>query len=111
LSATPLTIGCEVVLGDPQTGQLVSRGFGNLAGEVNLMPHYSSPATPTQAVSPYNHHAVVPANHTDPAQGTIYINLNNDGTIGLYRFNPTDAQLFVLVMPVVPVAPTQLPKP
>lgn len=100
LSLTPLTIGCSVLLGDALTGQLVARGFGNSTGEVNIMPHYSSPSNPTRAVSPYNSLAVVPANHTNPAQGTIYINLSNDGAIGVYDFNPSDAQLFVMVMPV-----------
>lgn len=107
LSATPLTIGCEVLLGNAQTGQLVSRGFGNSTGEVSLMPHYSTPDQPTRAVSPYNSLAVVPANHTDPAQGTIYVNLYNDGAIGLYNFNPTDAQIFVMVMPVPSVGPVK----
>lgn len=100
ISATPLTIGTEVLLGDSQTGQLIARGFGNSTGEVNLMPHYSTPDQPTRALSPYGNLAVVPANHTNPAQGTIYINLFNDGAIGLYKFNPTDAQLFVMVMPI-----------
>ena len=107
LTATPLTIGCQVLLGDAQTGQLVSRGFGNSTGEVNIMPHYSSPDQPTRAVSPFNNHAIVPANHTDPAAGTVYINLHNDGAIGLYNFNPADAQLFVMVMPVPSTGPVK----
>ena len=44
--------------------------------------------------------AVVPANHTSPGQGTLYVNLFNDGQIGLYQFNPIDAQVFVLILPV-----------
>jgi len=46
--------------------------------------------------------AVVPANHSSPAQGTIYISLYNDGNIGVYQFSPTDAQIMVFVMPVNP---------
>jgi len=46
--------------------------------------------------------AVVPANHSSPAQGTIYVILYNDGQVGLYQFNPTDAQIMVLIMPVNP---------
>jgi len=105
LSANPLMIGCEVLLGDTTTGQLVGRGFGNTLGEVNVMPHYSTPSIPAQAISPTNDLAVVPANHTNPAQGTVYVNLYNDGDIGIYMFSPTDAQLFVMVIPVDP-APT-----
>jgi len=100
LSNTPLTIGCQVLLGAPETGQLIARGFGNSTGEVSMWPHYSTPDDPTRAVSPTNSLAVVPANHVDPAQGTLYVNLYNDGNIGAFKFNPTDAQLFILVVPV-----------
>jgi hypothetical protein len=100
LSADPLTIGTEVLLGDPTTGQQIARGFGNTLGEVNIMPHYSTPNTPGGAINPTNGVAVVPANHTNAAQGTIYVNLFNDGAIGLYAFNPTDSQVFVQIIPV-----------
>jgi hypothetical protein len=100
LSANPLMIGCEVRLGDPTSGTLVGRGFGNTMGEVNVMPHYSDPNTPANAITPTNGRAVCPANHSSPAQGTIYVNLYNDGQIGLFQFNPIDAQIFVLIMPV-----------
>jgi hypothetical protein len=42
----------------------------------------------------------VPANHSSPAEGTIYVNLYNDGNLGLYQFSPTDAQIMLLLMPV-----------
>lgn len=102
LSANPLQIGCEVLLGDPTTGQQIGRGFGNTLGEVNIMPHYSTPNTPGDAINPTNGLAAVPANHTNAAQGTIYVNLYNDGDIGLYSFNPTDSQVFVQIIPVQP---------
>lgn len=102
LSLNPLLIGCEVLLGAPTTGQLVGRGFGNSLGEVNIMPHYSVPGHPTTAITPSNGLAVVPANHANPAQGTIYVNLYNDGATGIYSFGPTDAQIFVMVIPVAP---------
>ena len=102
LSADPLQIGCEVLLGDPTTGQQVGRGFGNTLGEVNIMPHYSTPGNPTNAITPANGLAVVPANHTNPQQATIYVNLYNDGAEGIYTFNPVDAQVFVQVTPVAP---------
>ena len=100
LTATPMTVGAEVLLGSPKTGTLVSRGFGTTMGEVNLNPHYSTPVHPTAAISPGNGRAVVPANHTNPAQGTIYVNLWNDGAMGTYHFNPKNAQLFVMVVPI-----------
>jgi hypothetical protein len=100
LSANPLMIGCQVLLGNPTSGQTVGRGFGNTLGEVNIMPHYSTPNQPGTAITPSNDLAVVPANHTNPAQGTIYVSLYNDGAIGLYTFSPTDAQIFVMVVPV-----------
>lgn len=96
---TPLTIGCEVRMGHPQTGALVARGFGNSFADVAIMPHFSSPADPGRAISPTNTTAKVSANHQNPADSTLYINLYNDGAIGLYSFSPADAQLFVLVMP------------
>jgi hypothetical protein len=100
LSANPLMIGCEVRLGDPTAGQTIARGFGNTLGEVNIMPHYSDPNNPGNALTPTNGLAVVPANHSSPAEGTIYINLYNDGNIGVYQFSGTDAQCFVMVVPV-----------
>jgi hypothetical protein len=100
LSANPLQIGAEVRLGDPTAGQLISRGFGNAIGEVNFMPHYSDPNNPGGAITPTNGMAVVPANHSNPAQGTIYTNLYNDGAVGVYQFSPTDAQMFCLILPV-----------
>lgn len=103
LSLTPLTIGCEVLLGNPTTGQQIARGFGNSMGEVNIMPHYSTPGTPTRAITPTNSLAVVPAHHANPAQATVYVNLFNDGAAGIYSFSPTDAQIFVMVVPVAPV--------
>jgi hypothetical protein len=102
LSADPLTIGAEILLGDPTTGQQIGRGFGNTLGEVNIMPHYSTPNQPGDAINPTNGLAVVPANHTSAAQGTVYVNLYNDGAIGLYAFNPTDSQIFVQIIPVAP---------
>jgi len=100
VSLSPLTIGCEVRLGNSTTGPLVARGFGNSFADVNIMPHYSTPTTPGVALSPYNSVARIPANHVSPTQSTLYINLYNDGAIGLYNFSPADAQLFVLVVPI-----------
>jgi hypothetical protein len=101
LSANPLLIGCEVLLGNATSGQQIARGFGNSNGEVNIMPHYSTPTTPSAAITPTNGVAAVPAHHTGAA-GTIYVNLYNDGALGAYQFAPTDAQVMVMVMPVNP---------
>jgi len=105
LSVTPFTIGCEVRLGNQATGPIIGRGFGKSGQDVLIMPHYSSVANPTVALSPYNNNAVVPANHTDPTQGTIYVNLANDGEKGKiliadYKFSPDNAQIFIMVCPV-----------
>ena len=99
-TAQPLMVGAEVRLGNQQSGQIVGRGFGNSMGEINIMPHYSTPSLPNTAISPTNGRAVVPAYHTNPAQGTVYVNLWNDGANGIYSFNPNNAQLFVLVVPI-----------
>jgi hypothetical protein len=103
LSADPLMIGCEVLLGDPTNGIQISRGLGNTLGEVNIMPHYSTPNNKGRTLTPKNEWAVVPANHTNPAEGTIYVNLWNDGQLGIYNFNSQGAQLFVMVKPMGPI--------
>lgn len=100
LSAAPSNVGCQVLLGNPTTGTTVARGFGNQTGVVNIYPHYSTPTQTSLSVSPTNDYAVVPSNHTDPEQGTLYINLYNDGAAEKYNFDPVDAQLFVAVIPI-----------
>jgi hypothetical protein len=105
LSANPLMIGAEVWIGDPDDGGvLVSRGLGNALGEVNIMPHYSSPAAPSRNISATNHVALVSAGDTC----TLNFDLWNEGQLGTYNFNPTNAQLMVLVQPMergVAIAP------
>jgi hypothetical protein len=84
-------------IGGLWSGQLIGRGLGNRGGEVNIMPHYSTPGTaPTAAISPTNNMAVVAAN--TPA--TLSVCLWNDGHLGNYAFYPTSSpppltQLFV----------------
>lgn len=99
LDIDPLNLGCEIRLGDPVTGTVIGRGFGRAESYVTILPHYSTPTTPAVAITPDNGLAVVPANHTEP-QGTIYINLYNDGVAGLYQFAPDNAQVFLLVHPI-----------
>lgn len=95
LDADPLTIGCEVRLGDPTTGQLIGRGFGNISSWTHITPHFSTAGDPTAAVAPDNGVAMVAAGQT----ATINVNLYNDGLLGAYVFNRAGAQLTILTIP------------
>ena len=95
----PLILGCEVRLGDPTSGVLVGRGFGNSSTWTTIVPHFSQPGSPNDAITPDNNVAVVPAASTGAAS-TLYLLLRNDGLTGVYSFNRKDAQLSVLVIPV-----------
>ena len=103
LSLTPLLIGVEVLLGDPNNGTLVARGFGNAQGGiVTLVPQTSSTSStaPNNAsMTPSNSTALVPANHTG-TQGTLYVRLVNDGIAAVFNYNSTNSQLFVMACPV-----------
>src|SRR5882757_1195235 len=82
LSANPLMIGCEVWLGDPDTGTQISRGMGNALGEVNIMPHYSMPSAPAKNISATNHIALV-----EPGVAAVLnFDLWNEGQLGVYAF-------------------------
>ena len=98
LDADPLILGCEVRLGDPSSGTLVGRGFGNISTYAHIVPHYSTHQSSSDAVSPTNGRAQVVANHTGTA-GNLYVNLFNDGLTGAYAFNRNNAQLMVMVVP------------
>lgn len=91
----PLAIGVEVRLGDPQSGQLIGRGFGNSALWSTIVPHFSTPGDPTAAVSPDNGIAEVAAGQT----ATISVNLFNDGLLGAYIYNRAGSQLDILTAP------------
>lgn len=95
--ADPLTIGVEVRLGDPTSGTLIGRGFGNSSNWTTIFPHFSEPGNPTAAVSPDNGVAQVNAGEV----ATININLYNDGFLGgIYIFNKSNgAQLTILTVP------------
>jgi hypothetical protein len=99
ISFTPLLVGAEVLLGDPTAGQLISRGFGNSLGYTTFLPHPSNQDNPSAAITPTNGLALVPANHVG-TQGTIYVNLVNQGMAGLYDFNSVNSGLFVAAWPV-----------
>lgn len=95
LDEDPLTIGVEVRLGDPISGQLIGRGFGNIASWSTITPHFSTTGDPTTAVSPDNGVAQVNAGQT----ATINVNLYNDGLLGAYIFNKNGSQLTILTVP------------
>lgn len=106
LSSDPFMIGCQVLLGDQVTGVQVARGLGGTLGVVNIYPHYSYAAQTSQAITPTNDYAVVQPFSEGPAS-TLYINLWNDGQIGVYAFDTSDAQVFVQCLPVNPkLSPT-----
>lgn len=91
----PFKIGAEVRLGDPTNGQLIGRGKGTIAQETTVVPHFSTPGDPDTAVTPDNGVAQINAGQ----QATLTVNLVNDGLIGMYSFNKTDAQIGCLVIP------------
>lgn len=95
----PLILGCEVRLGNPTSGTLVGRGFGNSSTWTTIVPHFSQPGSPSDAITPDNGLAVVPTGSTGTTS-TIYVNLFNDGLSGVYSFSRKDAQLSVLCIPV-----------
>jgi len=97
--ADPFIIGVEVRLGNPTSGTVVARGYGNITGYVNLIPHASTASTPSDAITPDNGRAVIPANSSG-SPATLYVNAFNDGLAGLYNFNADGAQLSVLAVPV-----------
>lgn len=100
LSTNPLLIGVEVLLGDPSNGTLVATGYGNgFSGVVTIVPQTSSSASANTAMTPTNATALVPANHTGN-QGTLYVNLVNQGLAAVYNYTSANSQLFVMATPV-----------
>jgi hypothetical protein len=99
IDTDPLIIGAEVRLGDPQAGQLVARGFGNNSTWTTITPHASTAAFANDAITPEGLIGRVPANHTGN-EGTVYVNLYNDGITGVYNFAKNNAQLGILVVPL-----------
>lgn len=100
LSTNPLLIGVEVLLGDPVSGTLVGMGYGNGAGGVvTIVPQTSSSSSANTALSPTNSTALVPANHTGN-EGTLYVNLVNQGVAAVFDYNAENSQLFVMATPV-----------
>jgi hypothetical protein len=99
----PLQIGCQVLLGDPTSGQQIGRGYGTPLSWTFIQSQYSTPGQPSVAVTPTNSIGYVPPNFTDPKVGTIYMILANDGAAGAFTYQPAGSQLTVALVPV----PTQ----
>jgi hypothetical protein len=97
LDADPLILGCEVRLGST-AGTLVGRGFGNISTYATIIPHFSTPSSGSDAITPENGTALVPAYHSG-SQGTVFVSLFNDGIAGAYSFDQRNAQLTVMVVP------------
>ena len=99
ISLTPFQVGCQALLGDPSTGIQVARGFGNSLGYTTVIPQASTSSSTSQAITPTNAVALVPANHTGNA-GTIYFSLIQEGMAGVYSFTNANAQGIIMVVPV-----------
>lgn len=99
LSFTPLLVGMQVLLGSPTNGTLVARGFADASGYVTFIPHTSNATNPSNAITPQNSYALVPANHTG-TQGTLYFQVLNIGMAGVFDFNSPNADGSVLQLPV-----------
>ncbi len=91
----PMTIGCEVRVGDPVAGTLVARSHGTIANWTTLSPHFSSPGDPTAAVAPDNGVAMIRRG----AEATFNVNLVNDGLVGAYQYNKAGSQLTIVTFP------------
>jgi hypothetical protein len=98
ISLTPLLVGAQVLLGNSTTGQQVAAGLGNNFGVVTLIPNPASAQSQSTAITPTNKVGLVPANHQGQ-QGTIFVNLVQQGMAGTYDFNSSGANLAVLVLP------------
>lgn len=96
VKVNPFLVGVEVRLNDPDTGPLVGRGFGSSSGAVTIVPHTSTPNNPNVAITPENEYALVQAGSTSK----IYVNLYNDGMAAVYDFDPTNAQVSMLAVPI-----------
>jgi hypothetical protein len=92
-------VGANVLLGNPQTGQIVAKGQGNSFGSVTIIPQASTNSNTSQAITPTNGVALIPANHTG-TQGTLYAVIENQGMAGHFDYNSAGSNLSVLVIPM-----------
>lgn len=99
VDADPLIIGAEVRIGNPTSGQLIGRGFGNISTWTTFDSHYSTGGSTMDAVTPDGSVGRIPKN-TSGTASTVYVNLYNDGLFGIYNFNKGGAQLDLTLIPV-----------
>lgn len=99
VDADPLIIGAEVRIGNPTSGQLIGRGFGNISTWTTFDSHYSTGGSTMDAVTPDGSVGRIPKN-TSGTASTVYVNLYNDGLFGIYNFNKGGAQLDLTLYPV-----------
>lgn len=100
LDFDPFQITAEVRVApantDPKSGVLVARGFGNASGVMTFQPHASTPGSPGDAISPddgaYGRFAAA-------TSYTMAVILTT-GVLGVFTFEPRDAQLAYQVIPV-----------
>jgi hypothetical protein len=96
IGLNPLLVGCEVLLGDATTGQLVGIGYGNaFGGAVTITPQTSTSANPNEAMTPQNSTALVQAGQS----AEFFVNLVNSGMAGVYNFSGQNAQLLIFAIP------------
>jgi hypothetical protein len=88
ISLSPLLVAADVVLNN---SIVAATGRGNSLGTITMMPGFGIQATPTNGVG------LVPAGQ--PAELTVEI-LNTGAIIGAFDFNPPNAALSILVVPV-----------
>lgn len=96
LDADPLTIGAEIRIDDPTTGQLVARAFGNSSMWAIIQPHVSSPTSTMEVMQPEGTTGRVNAG----APCDVYLNITNDGLLGVYLFNKLNSQMSLMLIPV-----------
>ena len=96
LSIDPLVLGAEVRLTHPSTGPLIGQGSAASGGVLTFVPHTSSSGSPSNAMTPDNDYALVPAG----VEAKIYVNLLNEGLASLFNFHSDGAQLSMIAFPV-----------
>ena len=78
-------VGCEVLMNSQDAGTMVGRGLGTTLGEAEHHASLFKPGNRNAHINPKTARAVVPAGD----QCTLYVNLWNDGQLGVYSFWPT----------------------
>lgn len=96
IAAQPLLVGVEVRIGDPNNGPLVAKGIGNTSGSVTLIPRSSEDGAESRALTRDNKYARIEAGEAQK----LYVNLINEGLASVYDFEPSEAGLAMLAVPL-----------